>query len=62
MKKILRNKSTNEGRSFWQTAEDAAAQVETWPAWKRAGINEAHAREESRAQPDAAVSDPKSQP
>jgi len=54
MKKILRNMSTEENRNFWETAERSAAEVETWPAWKRAGINVAPLRDEPReeATPD----------
>ncbi len=51
MKKILRNMSTAESRNFWETAERSAAEVETWPAWKRAGINVAPVRDEPRAEP-----------
>lgn len=58
MKKILRELSTDEGRTFWQTAESAAAPVEGWPAWKRAGINEAQLRQEARPAPEAPVAQP----
>lgn len=54
MKKILRNMSTEESRNFWETAERSAAEVETWPAWKRAGINVAPLRDEPRVD-EAAV-------
>jgi hypothetical protein len=39
MKKIVRNMDSPENRAFWEHAEQAAAEVETWPDWKRAGIN-----------------------
>jgi hypothetical protein len=51
MKKILRNMATRESRAFWEAAERSAAVVETWPAWKRAGINVSHVREEPREEP-----------
>jgi hypothetical protein len=57
MKKILRNLSTDEGRNFWQTAERAAAPVEAWPAWKRAGINEAQLRQEPRQDSEASTAE-----
>ena len=38
-KKIVRNTSTPEGKAFWDSAERVAAQVDSWPASKRAGIN-----------------------
>lgn len=47
MKKILRNMSTEESRVFWKSAESTAAEVEQWPAWKRAGINVVHIRKEA---------------
>lgn len=51
----VRNTSTEEGRAFWSSAEQAAAEVESWPDWKRAGINEAEsrARARSEAEPEA---------
>jgi hypothetical protein len=51
MKKILRNMATEQSRNFWESAERSAAVVETWPAWKRAGINVSHIREEPREEP-----------
>ena len=47
MTKILRNMSTEESRTFWETVENSAAEVEGWPAWKRAGINVAQVRDEA---------------
>jgi len=41
---IVRNMSTPECREFWESAERAAAEAETWPDWKRAGINVAQQR------------------
>lgn len=38
MSKVYRNLSTPEGRAFW-TPSARAHEVETWPDWKRAGIN-----------------------
>lgn len=46
---IKRNLSTPKARAFWASAEANAADVETWPAWKRAGINVASTRSEPRA-------------
>ncbi len=37
--KIKRNLSTPEARAYWAHAEECAAEVRTWPASKRAGIN-----------------------
>lgn len=37
--KVSRDLSTPEGREFWKLS-DRAKEVESWPAWKRAGINE----------------------
>lgn len=53
MKKIVRNMSTPESRAFWQSAERNAIEVRTWPAWRRAGINEAQLRREPREVPPA---------
>ncbi len=52
MSRILRDLSTEQSRSFWESAERSAAEVESWPPWKRAGINVAEMREEAREQPD----------
>lgn len=30
-----KNKSTPEGRKFWEAVEKTAAEVKTWPSWKR---------------------------
>lgn len=38
MPKVWRNMGTPEGRAFWK-ASARAAEVESWPAWRRAGIN-----------------------
>lgn len=38
MAKVYRNLSTPEGRAFW-TPSPRAHEVDTWPDWKRAGIN-----------------------
>lgn len=38
MSKVYRNTSTPEGKAFWEPSA-LAAEVETWPDWKRAGIN-----------------------
>lgn len=51
MSKIVRNMATEENRRFWAGVEASAAEVETWPAWKRAGINVAFLREEPREVP-----------
>lgn len=51
MKKIVRNMATAENRTFWETAERAAPEVQQWPAWKRAGINVAQVREQPREVP-----------
>lgn len=45
MNKITRNLDTPESREFWSKAEEAAAEVATWPDWKRAGINVSQTRE-----------------
>ena len=45
---IRRNLSTSENRAFWEGIEESAAEVATWPAWKRAGINVATVRAEPR--------------
>jgi hypothetical protein len=37
--KIIRNLSTKESKTFWSSAEVVAAQVQDWPASRRAGIN-----------------------
>jgi len=51
MKPLQRNMSTEQSRNFWETAERSAAEVEQWPAWKRAGINVSQVREETREEP-----------
>lgn len=42
--KIVRDLSTPERREFWARSEESAREVETWPDWKRAGINVATER------------------
>ena len=44
MKKIIRNTSTPELKKFWSNSIENAKKVQSWPDWKRAGINEAHTR------------------
>lgn len=51
MKKIIRNMSTPESRAFWKSAEETAAEVATWPCWKRAGINMSQLRDTPRPMP-----------
>lgn len=34
---VYRNLSTPEGRAFWALSP-RAAEVESWPAWRRAGV------------------------
>ena len=41
---VTRNLSTPESRAFWVACEATAAEVATWPDWKRAGINESQLR------------------
>lgn len=48
MSKIIRNLSTPEGRAFWKSVEKSAAEVLTWPDWKRAGINVSDLRDTPR--------------
>lgn len=36
---IRRNMSTPANRAFWKDVEKVAAEVRSWPDWKRAGIN-----------------------
>jgi hypothetical protein len=47
-KKIGRNLSTEESREYWAAAERTAAEVSTWPDWKRAGINVSDIRSKPR--------------
>jgi hypothetical protein len=56
MKRIVRNLSTDEGKQFWSMAEKAAAVVDEWPAWRKAGINVADLRTEARQVPEAQTS------
>lgn len=46
--KPKRNLSTEESREFWRKAEEAAEEINTWPDWKRAGINTVQIRSEPR--------------
>lgn len=46
--KIIRNMSTAKARAFWRSVAKDSAMVQTWPAWKRAGINVAKVRKEPR--------------
>jgi hypothetical protein len=55
MKKIVRNLSTEESRKFWHHAEEAAAEICSWPDWKRAGINTIQVRAEARTMPESAT-------
>jgi hypothetical protein len=50
--KLIRNTSTPEGKAFWEGVEKSAAEVRTWPDWKRAGINVAERREHPRMTPE----------
>lgn len=38
-RKVIRNTSTESSRTFWDSAKQAAIEVNQWPKWKRAGIN-----------------------
>lgn len=38
MKKIIRNRSDEAGRDFWNSAHKSAEGVKTWPQWKKGGI------------------------
>lgn len=38
MKKIIRNRSDEAGRAFWDSAEMSAQGVQEWPDWKKAGV------------------------
>ena len=46
--RISRNMSTPESRKYWFTVDQSAAEVATWPDWKRAGINVQQIRDEAR--------------
>ena len=39
VKPIGRNLSTPENRAFWAHVDKCVAEVATWPAWKRAGVD-----------------------
>jgi hypothetical protein len=52
MSRILRDLSTDQSRSFWESAERSAAEVQSWPSWKRAGINVADVRDAPREEPE----------
>lgn len=60
MTSLRKNLSTPEHRAFWAGVEKSAAEVETWPAWKRAGINVAAVRETPREVPP--MPDPPARP
>jgi hypothetical protein len=36
---IIRDRSTPERQAFWAHAERCAADVRTWPDWRKAGVN-----------------------
>jgi hypothetical protein len=38
MKKIIRNRSDEAGRAFWDSAEMSAKGAQEWPDWKKAGV------------------------
>lgn len=44
IKKIIRNTSTPELKEIWSRTAECAKRVDSWPDWKRAGINEAQMR------------------
>jgi hypothetical protein len=52
---VKRNLDTPEAREFWASAEASAAEVESWPASKRAGINTAQVRGDARAPAEPAT-------
>lgn len=55
MSKIYRNVTTSKGQQFWKSAQEAAAPVRDWPAWRRAGINVSTTRtEQSSSAPSKA--------
>lgn len=45
---MIHRATTPAARAWWAEAEANAAGVESWPAWKRAGINVADERSEAR--------------
>jgi 23S rRNA A2030 N6-methylase RlmJ len=45
LRKILRRLDTEASRAFWASAEKSAAEIASWPAWRRAGINVEPVRE-----------------
>lgn len=51
---IGKNRSTAKGRELWDAVDAAAAEVRTWPAWKR-GIAEERPRQKSRGEGEAAA-------
>lgn len=51
-KKIIRDLSTPEKRAYWAEIEKTAAEVRTWPDWKRAGINVKQMLDEPRVPPE----------
>lgn len=44
IKKVIRNTSTPELKEVWSRTAECAKRVDSWPDWKRAGINEASMR------------------
>lgn len=55
--RLVRNMDTPESRKFWEDVERTAAEVRTWPDWKRAGINESSTRETPRRTPRKRTTD-----
>jgi hypothetical protein len=45
---VKRNKSSQEGKEFWEAAAQASKTVESWPAWKR-GVSTVATKEETPA-------------
>ena len=58
MKKLVRNLSTPESREFWAGIERSSAEVQQWPSWKRAGINESQLRRSPAADDSMVSTDP----
>lgn len=52
MTKLVRDLSTPENREYWRRMEETARKVESWPDWKRAGINVAQLRSQPRTSPE----------
>jgi hypothetical protein len=51
---IGKNRSTAKGRELWDAVDAAAAEVRTWPAWKR-GISEERPKQKSQAEAEPAA-------